>query len=101
MLSFLGHCFGTKHEIISDVLLWCPADPKGSRKCTFLDVLKREAGLEIEELGTAMTDHEQWREGYCLFPDRRMMMMMIMMTYYFAYVHNCKCSIYLAVIISR
>jgi len=68
MLSFSGHCFRAKREIISDVLLWCPAGPKRSRKRTFLDILKRETGLEIEELGTAMADREQWREGYCLFP---------------------------------
>jgi len=30
--------------------------------------LKRETGLQREELGTAMANHELWREGYCLFP---------------------------------
>ena len=68
MLSFSGHCFRAKREIISDILLWCPAGPKRSRKHTFVDVLKRETGLENEELGTAMADRDLWREGYCLFP---------------------------------
>ena len=68
MLSFSGQCFRAKHEIISDVLVWCPAGPKRSRKRTFLDILKRETGIEVEELRTAMADREQWREGYCLFP---------------------------------
>ena len=58
MLSFSGHCFRAKREIISDILLWCPAGHKRSRKHTFLDVLKRETGLEYEELGTAMADRE-------------------------------------------
>ena len=68
MLSFAGHCFRSKNEVISDLLLWCPAGPKRSRKRTFLDILKRETGLETEELGTAMAERELWREGYCLFP---------------------------------
>lgn len=68
MLTFSGHCFRSKHEVISDLLLWCPAGPKRSRKRTFLDVLKRETGLESEELRTAMANRELWREGYCFFP---------------------------------
>jgi len=68
MLTFSGHCFRSKHEVISDLLLWCPAGLKRSKKHTFLDVLKRETGLQREELGTAMANRELWREGYCLFP---------------------------------
>ncbi len=68
MLAFAGHCFRSKHEVISDLLLWCPVGPKRSRKRTYLDTLKRETGLETIELGTAMADRELWREGYCLFP---------------------------------
>ena len=67
-LTFSGHCFRSKNEVISDLLLWCPVGPKRSRKRTFLDALKRETGLELEELRTAMSDRELWREGYCLFP---------------------------------
>ena len=67
MLSFSGHFFRVKHEIISDILLWCPAGLKPSRKRTFLDILKRETGLDVEELDTVMADRERWREEYCLF----------------------------------
>ena len=84
MLSFSGHCFRAKHEVVSGVLLWCSPGPKRSRKRTFLDILKRVTGLESEELGTAMADRELWRERYCLFPtyvpsdlDRKMMTMMM------------------------
>lgn len=68
MLTFSGHCFRSKQEIISDLLLWCPAGPKRLRKHTFLDILKRTTGLEFGELETAMVDRELWREGYCMFP---------------------------------
>ena len=68
MLTFSGHCFRSKHEIISDLLLWCPAGPKRLRKRIFLDILKQTTGLELGELETAMVDRELWREGYCLFP---------------------------------
>lgn len=63
-LRFAGHCFRTKDEIISDLLLWSPIGPIRSRKLTFLDTLKRETGLEIEEIKTAMLDRELWREGF-------------------------------------
>ena len=57
MLSFSGHCFRAKHEIISDILLWCPDGLKAQESDIF--ILKRETGLEVEELGTAMADREQ------------------------------------------
>ena len=67
-LSFSGHCFRAKGEIISDLLLWCPPGPKRSRKLTFLDSLKRETGLQLDELKTAMSDRELWQERYAVFP---------------------------------
>jgi len=63
-LRFAGHCFRSKEELISDLLLWCPIGTIRSRKLTFLNTLKRETGLEIEELKTAMQDRELWRERF-------------------------------------
>ena len=63
-LRFSGHCFRAKEEIISSLLLWSPIGPIRSRKFTYIDTLKRETKLEIEELKTAMQDRELWRERY-------------------------------------
>ena len=63
-LRFSGHCFRAKREIISDLLLWSPIGPIRSRKLTFIDTLKRETGLGIGELRTAMQDRELWRDRY-------------------------------------
>ena len=68
MLTFSGHCFRSKHEVISDLLLWNPPGVKRLRKHTFLDILKQTRGVELGELETAMADRELWKEGYCLFP---------------------------------
>ena len=67
-LAFSGHCFRAKSEIISDILLWCPTGRKHSRKRTFLDNLKRETGLEVDELKTVMLDRELWKERFSIFP---------------------------------
>jgi len=67
-LTFSGHCFRAKSEVVSDILLWCPTGPRHSRKRTFLDNLRRETGLELEELKTVMSDRELWRERYSVFP---------------------------------
>jgi len=40
---------------------------KRSKKRTYPDMLRRETGLELRELGTAMSDRELWREGYVMF----------------------------------
>ena len=67
-LQFAGHCFRAKEEIISRLLFWSPTGLVRSRKLTFLDTLKRETGLEIEEIKTVMQDRVLWREGYANFP---------------------------------
>ena len=67
-LTFSGHCLRAKNEVVSDLILWCPRGPLRSRKRTFLDAIKRETELEVEELRNAMLDREVWREGFCMFP---------------------------------
>ena len=68
ILSFAGHCFRAKGEVISELILWCPPGPKRSRKRTYLDMLRRETGLEVGEMGTAMSNLELWRDGFAVFP---------------------------------
>jgi len=50
-LFFSGHCFLAKNKIL-----------------TYPDMLRWETGLELRELGSAMSDRELWREGYVMFP---------------------------------
>ena len=62
-----GHCWRSKEELISDVLLWDP-------------LTREDMGCSPEDLTETMNDREKWREresqGYqCLWHD--MMMMMI------------------------
>lgn len=63
-MRFAGHCFRAKEEIISDLLLWSPTGQVRSRKLTFIETLKRETGLELNEIKTAMLDRGVWKERF-------------------------------------
>ena len=57
-----GHCWRSKDEIVSDVLLWTPAygQSKAGRPArTFIQQLSDYTGCNPEE---AMNDRETWRE---------------------------------------
>ena len=60
-----GHCWRSKDEIISDVLLWTPAygQSKAGRPArTFIQQLCDDTGCNPEDLLEAMNDRETWRE---------------------------------------
>ena len=60
-----GHCWRSKDEIVSDVLLWTPAygQSKAGRPArTFIQQLCDDAGCNPEDLPEAMNDRETWRE---------------------------------------
>ena len=61
---FAGHCFRRSDEAFTNILHWIPR--QGFRKFEgsafpYLKLLKRDAGLEIEELKTAMQDRKYLR----------------------------------------
>ena len=59
------HCWRSKDEIISDVLLWIPAygQSKAGRPArTFIQQLCDDTGCNPEDLPKAMNDRETWRE---------------------------------------
>ena len=59
------HCWRSKDEIISDVLLWTPAygQSKAERPArTFIQQLCDDMGCNPEDLPKAMNDRETWRE---------------------------------------
>ena len=60
-----GHCWRSKDEIVSDVLLWTPAygQSKAGRPArTFIQQVCDYTGCNPEDLPKAMNDRETWRE---------------------------------------
>ena len=60
-----GHCWRSKDELISDVLLWTPtyAQAKAGRPArTYIQQLCEDTGCNPEDLLEAMNDREKWRE---------------------------------------
>ena len=59
-----GHCWRSKDEIVSGVLLWTPAygQSKAGRPArTFIQQLCDDTGFNPEDLPEAMNDREKWR----------------------------------------
>ena len=60
-----GHCWRSKDELISDVLLWTPTygQAKAGRPAwTYIQQLCEDTGCNPEDLPEAMNDREKWRE---------------------------------------
>ena len=60
-----GHCWRSKDELISDVLLWKPTHGHasvGHPPRTYIDQLCEDDGCCAEDLPGAMSDREGWRE---------------------------------------
>ena len=60
-----GHCWRSKDELISDVLLWTSAysQAKAGRPArTYIQQLCEDTGCSPEDLPEAMNDREKWRE---------------------------------------
>ena len=60
-----GHCWRSKDELISDVLLWTPAygQAKAGRPArTYIQQLCEDTGCSPEDLPEAINDREKWRE---------------------------------------
>ena len=60
-----GHCWRSKDELISDVLLWTPTygQAKAGRPArTYIQQLCEDTGCNLEDLPEAMNDWEKWRE---------------------------------------
>ena len=60
-----GHCWRSKDELISDVLLWTPTYGRvkaGRPARTYIQQLCEDTGCGPEDLPEAMNDREKWRE---------------------------------------
>ena len=61
----VGHCWRSKDELISDVLLWTPTygcAKVGRPARTYIQQLCEDTGCNPEDLPEAMNDREKWRE---------------------------------------
>ena len=60
-----GHCWRSRDELISDVLLWIPTYGRakaGRPAGTYIQQLYEDSGCSPEDLPEAMNDEERWRE---------------------------------------
>ena len=60
-----GHCWRSRVELISDVLLWTPTYGRakaGRPARTYIQQLCEDTGCSPEDLPEAMNDREKWRE---------------------------------------
>ena len=60
-----GHCWRSKDELVSDVLLWTPTygcAKAGWPARTYIQQLCEDTGCNPEDLPEAMNDREKWRE---------------------------------------
>ena len=60
-----GHCWRSRDELISDVLLWTPTHGRakaGRPARTYIQQLWEDTGCCPEDLPRAMNDREEWRE---------------------------------------
>ena len=62
---YAGHCWRSRDEFISDVLLWTPTYDRtkaGRPARTYIQQLCEGTGCSPEDLPEAMNDREKWRE---------------------------------------
>ena len=60
-----GHCWRSRDELISDVLLWTPTHGRakaGRPALTYIQQLCEDTGCSPEDLPEAMNYREKWRE---------------------------------------
>ena len=60
-----GHCWRSRNELISDVLLWTPSHGRakaGRPARTYIQQVCADTGCSPEDLPKAMNDTEVWRE---------------------------------------
>ena len=62
-----GHCWRSRDELISDVLLWTPTYGRakaGRPARTYIQQLCEDTGCSPEDLPEAMNNREKWRERF-------------------------------------
>ena len=57
-----GHCWRSRDELISDVLLWTPTHGRAKAGQTYIQQLCDDSGCCPEDTPRAMNDRKKWRE---------------------------------------
>ena len=60
-----GHCWTSKDELISDILLWTPSRKRARAEQparTYLQQLGTDTGCSMENLPEAMDNRDKWQE---------------------------------------
>ena len=57
-----GHCWRSRDELISDVLLWAHTYGRAKAGRTYIQQLFKDRGCCPKDLPEAMNDREKWRE---------------------------------------
>ena len=63
-LAFAGHCWRSKEELVSGLILWEPKHGKASRgrpRKTYISQLLEDTQLQRDSIEAAMADREEWR----------------------------------------
>ena len=63
-ITFAGHCWRSKGEIVSDLILWQPKHGKANRgrpRKTFINQLLDDTELQQDDINTVMNDREEWK----------------------------------------
>ena len=59
------HCWRRKNELINKILTWVPKHGKRKRgrpAINYLDQIRNDTGMSIEELQNTMDDRDKWRK---------------------------------------
>ena len=89
-----GHCWRSRDELISDILLWTPSHGRakaGRPARTYIQQLCADTGCSLEHLPGAMDDREGWHgegQGDLRWP-RDMMMMIYIYIYIYMFYFAC------------
>ena len=84
-----GHCWRSKDELISDVLLWTPAygQAKAGRPArSYIQQLCEDTGCSPEDLPEAMNNRKKWRERV-----RDICTSVTTWLYIYIYIYTCVC----------
>ena len=61
---FAGHCYRSKDEVVSDLILWTPKHGQakvGRPSKTYTKQLTEDDDCQLEDLPRAMEDRQYWR----------------------------------------
>ena len=74
----VGHCWRSRDELISDVLLWTPTYGQAKAALTYIQQLCEDTGCSPEDVPEAMNDRRSGERGsgISVLAARQMMMMM-------------------------